>query len=193
MKKDSYLYTIIFTFVLTAVFATVLSVTQAYYLPTITENEANVERQAILKVLGITSKFDLVTTFEGQVTPVTAGTSSTFAVYDEDGSPISYAFPLDGQGLWGSIRGYIGVSATFDRLLGMEFVEQNETPGLGGRIDEPWFKEQFAGVPLIPGENLVYGSGIDAITGATSSSNAVLNILNNTISELIPLKEVLAR
>mgnify|MGYP000875668482 FL=1 len=193
MKKDSYLYTIIFTFVLTAVFATVLSVTQAYYLPTITENEANVERQAILKVLGITSEFDLVTTFEGQVTPVTAGTSSTFAVYDEDGSPISYAFPLDGQGLWGSIRGYIGVSATFDRLLGMEFVEQNETPGLGGRIDEPWFKEQFAGVPLIPGENLVYGSGIDAITGATSSSNAVLNILNNTISELIPLKEVLAR
>ncbi len=193
MKKDSYLYTIIFTFVLTAVFATVLSVTQAYYLPTITENEANVERQAILKVLGITSKFDLVTTFEGQVTPVTAGTSSTFAVYDEDGSPISYAFPLDGQGLWGSIRGYIGVSATFDRLLGMEFVEQNETPGLGGRIDEPWFKEQFAGVPLIPGENLVYGSGIDAITGATSSSNAVLNILNNTISELMPLKEVLAR
>jgi Na+-transporting NADH:ubiquinone oxidoreductase subunit C len=114
-------------------------------------------------------------------------------VYDEDGSPISYAFPLDGQGLWGSIRGYIGVSATFDRLLGMEFVEQNETPGLGGRIDEPWFKEQFAGVPLIPGENLVYGSGIDAITGATSSSNAVLNILNNTISELMPLKEVLAR
>ena len=193
MKKDSYLYTITFTFVLTAVFATVLSVTQAYYLPTITENEANVERQAILKVLGITSEFDLVTTFEGQVTPVTAGTSSTFAVYDEDGSPISYAFPLDGQGLWGSIRGYIGVSATFDRLLGMEFVEQNETPGLGGRIDEPWFKEQFAGVPLIPGENLVYGSGIDAITGATSSSNAVLNILNNTISELIPLKEVLAR
>ena len=193
MKKDSYLYTIIFTFVLTAVFATVLSVTQAYYLPTITENEANVERQAILKVLGMTSKFDLVTTFEGQVTPVTAGTSSTFAVYDEDGSPISYAFPLDGQGLWGSIRGYIGVSATFDRLLGMEFVEQNETPGLGGRIDEPWFKEQFAGVPLIPGENLVYGSGIDAITGATSSSNAVLNILNNTISELMPLKEVLAR
>jgi Na+-transporting NADH:ubiquinone oxidoreductase subunit C len=193
MKKDSYLYTITFTFVLTAVFATVLAVTQAYYLPTITENEANVERQAILKVLGITSEFDLVTTFEGQVTPVTAGTSSTFAVYDEDGSPISYAFPLDGQGLWGSIRGYIGVSATFDRLLGMEFVEQNETPGLGGRIDEPWFKEQFAGVPLIPGENLVYGSGIDAITGATSSSNAVLNILNNTISELMPLKEVLAR
>ena len=193
MKKDSYLYTIIFTFVLTAVFATVLAVTQAYYLPKITENEANVERQAILKVLGITSEFDLVTTFNEQVTAVTAGGSSTFAMYDADGSPISYAFPLDGQGLWGSIRGYIGVSATFDRLLGMEFVEQNETPGLGGRIDEAWYKEQFAGVPLVPGEELAYGSGIDAITGATSSSNAVLNILNNTIAELMPLKEVLAR
>lgn len=193
MKKDSYLYTIVFTFVLTAVFATVLAVTQAYYLPTITENEANVERQAILKVLGISSEFDLVTTFNEQVMPVTAGTSSTYAVYDVDGKPISYAFPLDGQGLWGSIRGYIGVSSTFDRLLGMEFIEQNETPGLGGRIDETWYKEQFTGVPLVQGEDLVYGSGIDAITGATSSSNAVLNILNNTIAELMPLKEVLAR
>ena len=193
MKKDSYLYTIVFTFVLTAVFATVLAVTQAYYLPTITENEANVERQAILKVLGISWQFDLVTTFNEQVIPVTAGTSSTFAVYDVDGRPISYAFPLEGQGLWGSIRGYIGVSASFDRLLGMEFIEQNETPGLGGRIDEAWYKEQFAGVPLVQGEDLAYGSGIDAITGATSSSNAVLNILNNTIAELMPLKEVLAR
>jgi Na+-transporting NADH:ubiquinone oxidoreductase subunit C len=193
MKKDSYLYTIVFTFVLTAIFATLLAVTQAYYLPTISENEANVERQAVLKVLGIASDSDLVTTFEEYVTPVASGTPSTFGVYDQDGRPISYAFPIDGQGLWGSIRGYIGISATFDRLLGMEFTEQNETPGLGGRIGEAWFKEQFAGVPIAPGEDLVYGSGIDAITGATSSSNAVLNLLNKTISEIMPLKEVLGR
>jgi uncharacterized protein with FMN-binding domain len=39
----------------------------------------------------------------------------------------------------------------------------------------------------------VYGSGVDAITGATSSSNAVLNILNQTIAELMTYEEVLAR
>ncbi|NMB20965.1 MAG: FMN-binding protein [Firmicutes bacterium] len=193
MKKDSYLYTIIFTFALTAVFATMLAITQAYYLPAITENEANVERHAILKVLGISPGDDLVTTFSEQLQPALAGDLQIYASYDANGDVLGYAYPLDGQGLWGSIRGYIGVSASLDRLLGMEFIEQNETPGLGGRIDEDWFKEQFAGVPLVPGEAIAYGDGLDAITGATSSSNAVLNILNDTVSDLMTHKEVLAR
>ena len=191
--KDSYLYTIVFTFVLTAVFATILAVTYAGYLPVITENEAKVERAAILKVLGLGAEADLLAAFDEQVAPVAAGVPSTYAVFGDDGRPVSYAFPLNGQGLWGAIRGYIGVSAGFDLLLGMEFTEQNESPGLGGRIDEPWFKEQFQGVPLIAGEEIVYGDGLDAITGATSSSNAVLKILNETIAGLEPLKEVMGR
>ncbi|HKM42776.1 MAG TPA: FMN-binding protein [Limnochordia bacterium] len=193
MKKDSYLYTIIFTFVLTAVFAAMLAITQAYYLPAITENEANVERVAILTVLGVAPGEDLVMTFGEQVQPAQAGQLTIYASYDANGDLHGYAYPLDGQGLWGAIRGYIGVSAAFDRLLGMEFIEQNETPGLGGRIDEAWYKEQFAGVPLVLGEPIVYGDGLDAITGATSSSNAVLNILNDTVSDLMTHKEVLAR
>ncbi len=192
MKKDSYLYTIVFTFVLTAVFATILAATQAYYLPAITVNEANVERAAILKVLGISPETDLQMTFDANIVPATAGTETIY-VSQVDGQVVGYAFPLNGQGLWGSIRGYIGISAGFDQLLGMEFTEQNETPGLGGRIAEDWYKEQFAGVSLVPGQNVVYGPGLDAITGATSSSNAVLNILNDTIAELMTHKEVLAR
>lgn len=192
MKKDSYLYTIVFTFVLTAVFATMLAITQAYYLPTITENEANVERAAILKVLGIRADTDLQMTFDANIVPATAGTQTIYAS-QAGGLVVGYALPLNGQGLWGSIRGYIGISAAFDQLLGLEFTEQNETPGLGGRIGEDWYKEQFVGVPLIPGQKVVYGDGLDAITGATSSSNAVLNILNDTITELMTHKEVLAR
>ncbi|MCK9526274.1 MAG: FMN-binding protein [Limnochordia bacterium] len=192
MKRDSYLYTIVFTFVLTAVFAAMLAITQAYYLPAITENEANVERMAILKVLGITPGADLVREFGERLVPASAGDLTVYAFHDANGDLVGYAYPLDGQGLWGAIRGFIGVSATFDRLLGMEFIEQNETPGLGGRIGEAWYKEQFAGVPLVPGEAIVYGDGLDAITGATSSSNAVLTILNNTVSDLMTHKEVLA-
>jgi len=193
MNRDSYVYTIVFTFILTAVFGTVLAVTQAYFLPAIQENEARVEQAAILKVLGIVPKSDLIQAFEEHVVPVTVGAQNAYAVHGVDGNPDGYAWPLKGQGLWGTIRGYIGVSADFDRLLGLEFVEQNETPGLGGRIGEAWFKEQFQNVPIVPGEEIVYGSGVDAITGATSSSNAVLNILNQTIAELMTYEEVLAR
>lgn len=191
--KDSYLYTIVFTFVLTAVFATILAMTQAAYLPAITENEENVHRAAILKVLDLDLELDLYTTFNEQVVPVAVSNLAVYAVNDADGEPISFAFPFTGQGLWGSLRGYIGVTANFEQLLGLEFVENNETPGLGGRIDEPWFKDQFQGTPLIPGEKLVYGAGLDAITGATSSSQAVLGILNDTIAELMTLKEVMGR
>jgi len=193
MNKDSYVYTIVFTFVLTAFFATILAVTQAYFLPAITENETKVERKAILKVLGLPE--DALPTFDEQVVPALASDLNIYATLDADGGePLGYAFPLDGQGLWGSIRGYIGISAEFDRLLGLEFIEQNETPGLGGRIDEAWYKEQFAGVPLAQGQAIAYGDGLDSITGATSSSNAVLGILNATIERVMTEhKEVLAK
>ncbi|MDI9485611.1 MAG: FMN-binding protein [Bacillota bacterium] len=192
MNRDSYVYTIVFTFVLTALFATLLAVTQAYFLPAITQNEITVERKAILKVLGIPE--DALASFDEQVVPALASDLNIYATLDAEGEPVGYAFPLNGQGLWGSIRGFIGISAEFDRLLGMEFIEQNETPGLGGRIDEAWFKEQFAGVPLLPGQEIVYGDGLDSITGATSSSNAVLGILNDTVSQVMTEhKEVLAQ
>lgn len=192
MNRDSYVYTIVFTFVLTALFATLLAVTQAYFLPAITQNEITVERKAILKVLGIPE--DALASFDEQVVPALASDLNIYATLDAEGEPVGYAFPLNGQGLWGSIRGFIGISAEFDRLLGMEFIEQNETPGLGGRIDEAWFKEQFAGVPLLPGQEIVYGDGLDSITGATSSSNAVLGTLNDTVSQVMTEhKEVLAQ
>lgn len=188
--KGSYLYTLVFTFVVSALFAALLASVYRVYLPVITENEENVHRSAILKVLGAEADPAL---FAEQVQSVTVGGSTSFLLADAEGNALAYAFPLEGQGLWGTIRGYIGLSPEFDRLLGLEFVEQNETPGLGGRIEEEWFKEQFRGLSLSPGSELVYGEEIVAVTGATSSSQAVLRLLNQTLAELLPLREVLAR
>ncbi len=36
------------------------------------------------------------------------------------------------------------------RILGLAFLRHSETPGLGGRITEDWFLEQFRGLPLRP-------------------------------------------
>lgn len=141
MNKDSYVYTIVFTFVLTAFFATILAVTQAYFLPAITENETKVERKAILKVLGLPE--DALPTFDEQVVPALASDLNIYATLDADGEPLGYAFPLDGQGLWGSIRGYIGISAEFDRLLGLEFIEQNETPAWAAESMKPGTKSSL--------------------------------------------------
>src|SRR5690554_2971603 len=191
MNRDGYIYSIVFTFLLTAFFTAVLAITQASFLPANTRNEENVQQRAIAKVLGIEGE-DLTEVFAQQVTQQLVGETPVYTVYNQDGTPKGHAFLLSGQGLWGSIRGYIGLSASFDQLLGIEFVEQNETPGLGGRIDEAWFKDQFSGLPVTPGTPINYGDGLDAITGATSSSNAVLRIVNDTLRDIFALQEVMA-
>jgi ATP-dependent Clp protease ATP-binding subunit ClpC len=99
-----------------------------------------------------------------------------------------------GAGLWGSIIGYIGLSADYSEIIGIEFVTQNETPGLGGRISEDSYKEQFRGIDISgKSENFIIsspepGSNVDAIAGATQTSNAVVKLINDDIK--IFLREV---
>ncbi|MGQ9615609.1 MAG: FMN-binding protein [Spirochaetota bacterium] len=96
--------------------------------------------------------------------------------------PKSYVFIQSGAGLWGNITIAIGYDPVIERIMGFEVIDQNETPGLGGRITEPWFKEQFRGkrAPLttVPEGTQAGASEIDAITGATTSSNAIKDIVN---------------
>ena len=79
-------------------------------------------------------------------------------------------------------------------MLGIVFTAQNETPGLGGRIDEAVFRNQFRDLDIVAGQDLAYGAAgggkLDAIAGATSSSNAVLKIVNNLVDQTLPGLEV---
>ena len=73
-------------------------------------------------------------------------------------------------------------------------MDQNETPGLGGRITENWFKKQFQNKPLVFDQKfkkykLVSEDAkpsdfeIVQITGATFSSKAVVNIIYEKVKE----------
>ena len=94
------------------------------------------------------------------------------------------AFIAAGPGLWGEIEAVTAFNSDLESFAGVEFIKQNETPGLGARITEDWFKEQLRGktpplVMLPEGTENLSESEIDAITGATRTSNYVLQILNN--------------
>ncbi|MDD2458673.1 MAG: FMN-binding protein, partial [Eubacteriales bacterium] len=107
-----------------------------------------------------------------------------------------YAVPFAGPGLWGGIEGYLGINPDRTQILGLVFTQQNETPGLGGRIEEPIFRDQFRGVPIQPGTELAFGASasqdIDAVTGATATSNAVLKILNQLLGVTLSQLEVMS-
>lgn len=113
----------------------------------------------------------------------------------ENGEIIAYAFPVRGSGLWGSILGYVAVKDDYSEIIGLDFISHSETPGLGGRIDEAEYKEQFRDLELNEdGKYIVYkpapGGNVDAISGATLTSQAVSNILNKDIEEFIKYMEV---
>ncbi len=83
------------------------------------------------------------------------------------------------DGYSGNINVMVGVdpSAT---VVGIEILSHNETPGLGDKIDQPEFKEMFAGKNLDNADWRVKKDGgeFDQITGATISPRAVVGAVH---------------
>lgn len=115
---------------------------------------------------------------------------------------VAYGFPFSGIGFWAEIKGYIAVDSELRKTVGLKVIEQVETPGLGARIEEPFFVQPFKDgldiTPPAPGANYIYmgtagnkpepgtaqyGRTFDAITGATQTSLAMGRMLNATIAE----------
>lgn len=193
--KGGPVFTIIFMLVISAVFTLVLSLTNAYYLPQIEENELLDERRAVLYVFELETEGEpdeVLRRFESAVASETLAGIDLYALLGEDEQVLAYAVPFTGSGLWGTMLGYLGVTPELDQITGLVFTEHNETPGLGARVDELEYLEQFRGLDI--DAKLAYGADggdqLDAITGATSTSNAVLRILNNLIDQKIQELEV---
>jgi Na+-transporting NADH:ubiquinone oxidoreductase subunit C len=197
MKKGR-IYTVVFMLIVSAVFTLLLAGANTFYRPKIQENELLAERIAILYVFDIDqggSATEILERFEQNVKQTTISEVEMYEYVSSEGEPIAYAVPFTGPGLWGSISGYMGVSTELDRITGLVFTDHSETPGLGGRIDELAYLEQFKDLQITSETTLAYdedgGGQIDAITGATSTSNAVLRILNQLLDDTVSkLEEV---
>jgi electron transport complex protein RnfG len=118
------------------------------------------------------------------------GSEGIIEVVDKDGKLLGYAFKAKGNGYQGIIELIAGVNGDLSQLMGIEVVESQETPGLGAEIAGNNFKKQFIGLSIthpieyVKNEKPDQPYEIEAITGATISSRAVVNILNKRIEEL---------
>jgi Na+-transporting NADH:ubiquinone oxidoreductase subunit C len=192
--KNSYLYTVVFMFLVSAFFTGALALTNEASLEKIEVNRVYIEKKAVLDSLDIEYKDDprsVEDVFNSSIREVEMEGYMIYGMIGDSGGLTAYSVGFNGAGLWGTILGYIAVDSAFEKLIGIEFTAQNETPGLGGRITEDWFKDQFRNIDLVKEFPISFGEGIDAITGATSSSNAVLRILNSFIEEDLPKLEVI--
>ena len=89
------------------------------------------------------------------------------------------------------------MSGDFERAVGLEIVSHNETPGLGGRVAEKPFTDQFREERIVNATIVigVAGSGdedhengtVDAITGASRTSDGMRVILKRELGVLASL------
>ncbi|MCQ2974841.1 MAG: NADH:ubiquinone reductase (Na(+)-transporting) subunit C [Bacteroidales bacterium] len=105
-----------------------------------------------------------------------------------------FVVPLKGNGLWGDIWGYASLESDLNTIAGVVFDHASETPGLGDKITTKEFQQLFVGKKLydegsqdLKGVTIYKGGlakndplhGIDALSGATLTSNGVQNMIND--------------
>ena len=112
----------------------------------------------------------------------------------DDGS-IKYVLPVYGAGLWGPIWGYVAVNDDGNTIYGANFSHEGETPGLGARIADQDFQDEFKDkhlfqegeykgvVVLKKGQKSTTGADqIDALTGATRTGLGVSAMLEDCLA-----------
>ena len=108
--------------------------------------------------------------------------NEAFVAKDSSGNIVGYALSVtSGDGYDGNVTLSMGLDAS-GKLLGIAFTELTETPGMGMLADEPAFKDQFVNrqvTQFVHNKGGVSGDNvIDAISGASTTSGAVVNAVN---------------
>lgn len=107
-----------------------------------------------------------------------------FAGKDASGQLKGYAFMLTNKGYGGAVTLVAGI-ATDDKISGIDIISHSETPGLGANADRDFFKDEFkdkAAEQLAVSKSNNDGQNIEALSGATITSTAVVGAVNEAVS-----------
>ncbi|BBO19261.1 conserved hypothetical protein [Candidatus Brocadia pituitae] len=197
MTKTSPAYILIFMIILCTVFGTAISSVYYATLDMLKKNEklhknriicqafklpvSGVSADAFQKAIDDNISYDQIT-YQGRPW-------DTFKQKDTG----SIGFIFSGTGFWDRITGIMVLSPDLLKCMAIQFLDQKETPGLGARIEEEWFTDQFKGVPIAwdqpADKRIIIGPSpipnaknrVDAITGATQTSLALMKFLNSEL------------
>jgi len=110
--------------------------------------------------------------------PIKSGSDIIYyKAHDKDGKLAGVAFKTSGKGYSSNVETMVGMK-TDGTIITIKILSQNETPGLGTRVAEPSFTGEFAN------KNIQSLNEVQAITGATISSQAVIDSVNKKAGEI---------
>lgn len=193
--RDRAWFPILYMFILTLGLSTILIIFGTATRERVKNNETLAYERAVLEALSIElgaapAPDEIHRIYLSLIRPPDE-TSAGALIYVKGDSLHGYALPLEGPGFWAPIKGVIGIAPDSITISGIGFYEQNETPGLGGEITKPAFREQFAG-KRISGTGLplevrnpaepIDESSVHAVTGATQTSLRLEKFMNERLA-----------
>ena len=120
---------------------------------------------------------------------------SVYGGEDEEGKLIGFAIHTSGIGFQDKITLILGTNTSFTKIKSLTIIDQKETPGLGAKITDResflqyWENKDCSGPlslrkPAVSSPKELLPAEINTITGATISSEAVLNIVNISLGQV---------
>ena len=116
-----------------------------------------------------------------------ASVASVYVVKNDAGDVTRLILPVHGSGLWDLMYGFLAIDADGNTVRELVYYQQKETPGLGGEVLNPSWKAKWDGKKLFnngevaiqvkKGDNANNQYAVDALSGATLTSNGVQNTL----------------
>jgi electron transport complex protein RnfG len=180
------------------VFGLLLAAANAAWLPKIQQNKIDKLNRLMGGLLSGAEKFErALEQLEVDLPKGKKAKSDVYKALSADGRCIGWAFVAEGSGFADKIEVVIAVDEAFEDLAGFDVLASNETPGFGDQIKLNYYQDQFKNAPakklelVKTGDDKKIDSEIVAITGATVSSQAVVDILNNYIGQV--KKQLLAK
>ncbi len=106
----------------------------------------------------------------------------------KDGETFAVAYSSVAKGYHDLIEVMVGVGPG-GKLTGISIMSHTETPGLGARIVEPKFTDQFAGLDLDTTKLSSEGGKVDALSGATFSTVGVITAVSAALEQFPEIKK----
>jgi Na+-transporting NADH:ubiquinone oxidoreductase subunit C len=183
MNQFSNRYIFIFSAIMVAAVATLLSLASTLFQPAQEKNLEMEKKKSMLESIRIPANRDntgelydkyikdsFIVNYKGD----TVAGSDAFSIVlrneqkktvEEQRLPVFRAepgrgdtviiLPVEGKGLWGPIYGFVSLSSDFNTIYGVTFDHKGETPGLGAEINTTGFEGMFTGKKLFENDSLV--------------------------------------
>ncbi|MCR4594555.1 MAG: RnfABCDGE type electron transport complex subunit G [Clostridiales bacterium] len=181
MKKFSIKEVLIPTislFAISLVVALILAVVNGITDPLIKQKEVETENETKAKVLSVADSFDE----KASKVKLDGENYEYYTGYDKNKAVTGYVFKVSSKGYGGDIVSMIGIDKD-GNVTGVEFLSITETVGLGMNADKDDFKNRFKGKnsEITVVKNSPKDDQIQALTGATITSNAVTKSVNTAL------------